>query len=210
MDIEALFPIFFSFVFFRSYRSAQVLNISYRDGNLKMVKIPRKWRWLFRLKWENVLLWSVIEQAICLVAIIMEITCGYVLYIFAPVGMCGIFCWIIFFIAGLLILINTLFWGRKYSANVKKKCLPGKRCMNCEIEAAFRTMRRPMRRVFVDSVMTSLSGNELFVIRYEKTNGKLFYARASEYYKPVIGTYAKAMYISEKPHFILVSEWKTA
>ncbi len=208
MNITIIFPVFVAGIFlWYGYKCAYIINETKHDGKLKTVKIPSKWRRLFYLKGENVLLWSVIDQAISLGTALSAIVGGYTLYTFAPFRVYALFCMLNVIVAGTALATNDLIWMcRKRKGNKTPSSL--KRCFSCELETAFRN-GLPIRKVYVLSVTQSKGQQARYKVRCGKWSKREYEAMASKKYVPEVGTYVKAAYTKNKVgySFILMSDW---
>lgn len=210
MNIIAVFPIFIAGVYiYRGYKHGYIINETKHDGKLKTIRIPVKWRKLFYLKGENVLLWSVIEQVIALIVAFSAIVGGYILYAVASARVYALFSMSTIVVGSAALAINDLIWMHRSRKGQESNSSSRNRCFSCEFEAAFHN-NLPIRKVYVLSKIQGKSQHTIYKVRRGKLSKKEYDAIASKNYTPIIGTYAKAAYTKNSVvhSFVLVSNWE--
>ena len=204
MSIFALFPLFIAGLYlYRCYRHAYIMNETMHDGKLKTVRIPVKWRKLFYLKGENLLLWSVIEQSIGLIGAFSAIVIGYILYAVASVRAYALFCMLTIIVGAVALAINDFYWMRCRRKRREVLRSAPKRCLGCELEAAFHN-RLPVRKVYILSVVQGEGKRGLYKVRCGKWSKREYDAMAAKGYTPEAGTYVKAAYTKNKADYSFV------
>ena len=181
---------------------------------LKRVVIPARWRRFFRFRWSysgDVLFLALILEVtglmfaflvICLGIVFTVVSFDYALHV-----MYGSF--VLYGFCCLMIAVIELI---QYSIRKKKYYKPdpfSKKCWRLEFKAAvsIKVCELPEIKVRVLDLQATRDGQQIYAIQYGRWIVRDFYAVASKKYKPVSGTYAKAIYTSRSPHFMLLSDW---
>lgn len=181
---------------------------------LRRIVIPSKWRWLFRFRWTysgDVLLLALIVEVTGLIfAFVMS--CLGIVFTVKPFDCATHVMYGVGMLYGFSCHITSVVGTVRYSIKKKKYYKPdpfSKKCWRLEFKAAasLKAYKTPYGKVKVLDLQATKDGQQIYAIQYGRWIVRDFYAVASKKYKPVSGTYAKAIYTSRSPHFMLLSDW---
>jgi len=184
------------------------------EVRLKRVIVPKKWRCLFRFRWSysgDVLLCALLDEIIGIVFAVLLFIMGVGFSVFPFAYALHIMFGTILLFA-FWILIHSVIGVIQYAIRKKKYYKPdpfSKKCWRLEVKAAasMKAYKTPYGKVKVLDLQATKDGQQIYAIQYGRWIVRDFYAVASKKYKPVNGTYAKAIYTSMPPHFMLLSDW---
>jgi len=209
MDFFTISPLVFAIgIFLSGYYGGYSFNIEYRDdtGGLKRVVIPQKWKWLFHLKWEEVLMYSVVMQLIAWICAVLSLIGGYLLCCFFSRRSGEIFSFILMMAYGCFLLFSSIIVTVRYYRNFWMIHRKAKRCWSCELKENMSI--HPIEcKVYVVSKVFDHKERKIYQIQYGRWIKRKYEAVASKGYIPKEKTYARALYTSERPYFVLVSAW---